>query len=458
MAVQRLWQGPATYPVISTGLMIGISLTVLAVMTKVVYNLFFHPLSRFPGPRSHAISRIPYLYRAVMGTLPFDMLEFHKRYGDVVRIAPDELASAHPDAWKEIQGHRKGQREMEKAQWFYRPLPDDPLHIEPIIRGYVDLLMQQLRKFAQEDAPVIISDWYNYTTFDIIGDLAFGEPFGCLEGSPYDGWIRGIFASGRLGTILQALSFYPLLKQICFAMTPQSMRDAHDTHRRLTREKMLRRMNNTEGPGEYAPGFAGLCLIIGGSETTATLLSWVTYLLLKNPATYQKLTKEVRTVFQSEDEINLVSVNQLLYMQACLDEALRMYPPIANGLPRVCPKGGATVMGEFIPENTYVSVHHWALYRREDYFTEPSSYQPERFLGHPKFENDRHEVLQPFHMGPRAYLGRNLAYSEIRLIIALIIWNFDLKLADDCQDWIKEKNFLMWQKGPLKTYLTPAER
>jgi cytochrome P450 len=209
------------------------------------------------------------------------MLEFHNRYGNVVRIAPDELAFAHPDAWKEIQGHRKGQPEMEKAQWFYRPLPDDPLHIvnegreehgqlrrqmahgfsekamrdqEPIIRGYVDLLMQQLRKFAQEDAPVVISDWYNYTTFDIIGDLAFGEPFGCLEGSNYDGWIRGIFASGRLGTILQALSFFPLLKRICFAMTPQSMRDAHDTHRRFTKEKMLRRMNNTEGRSDLIEG------------------------------------------------------------------------------------------------------------------------------------------------------------------------------------------------------------
>ncbi|KAL2825499.1 cytochrome P450 [Aspergillus cavernicola] len=448
-------------------------------MTKVVYNLFFHPLSRFPGPRSHAISRIPYLYQAIM----------------------DELAFAHPNAWKEIQGHRKGQPEMEKAQWFYRPLPDDPLHIvnegreehgqlrrqmahgfsekamrdqEPIIRRYVDLLVQQLRRFAQEDAPVVISDWYNYTTFDIIGDLAFGEPFGCLEGSNYDGWIRSIFASGRLGTVLQALSFYPLLKQICFAMAPQSMRDAHDTHRRLTREKMLRRMNNTEGRSDLIEGLLkkkdelGLSiqklianaeiLIIGGSETTATLLSGVTYLLLKNPETYQNLTNEVRTIFQSEDEINLVSVNQLPYMQACLDEALRMYPPIANGLPRVCPKGGATVMGEFIPENTYLSVHHWALYRREDYFTESSSYQPERFLGHPKFENDQYEVLQPFHMGPRACLGRNFAYSEMRLIIALIIWHFDLRLADDCQDWIKQKNFLMWQKGPLKTYLTPAER
>lgn len=92
-------------------------------------------------------------------------------------------------------------------------------------------------------------------------------------------------------------------------------------------------------------------LIIGGSETTATLLSGVTYYLLTNPDKLQKLTAEVRSAFKSEDEINIVSVNKLTYMLACLDEGLRMYPPIANGLPRVVPKGGANIIGTYVPEN-----------------------------------------------------------------------------------------------------------
>jgi cytochrome P450 len=91
-------------------------------------------------------------------------------------------------------------------------------------------------------------------------------------------------------------------------------------------------------------------LIIGGSETTASLLSGVTYLLLRNPESYEKLKQEIRSTFQSQEEINMTSVNKLPYMLACLDEALRMYPPIANGLPRVTPKGGARVVGEYIPE------------------------------------------------------------------------------------------------------------
>lgn len=92
-------------------------------------------------------------------------------------------------------------------------------------------------------------------------------------------------------------------------------------------------------------------LIIAGSETTASLLSGVTFLLLKHPHALAKLTEEVRSAFKSEDDININSVGQLKYMLACLDEALRLYPPTPVGLPRVVSKGGATIVGNYVPEN-----------------------------------------------------------------------------------------------------------
>lgn len=91
-------------------------------------------------------------------------------------------------------------------------------------------------------------------------------------------------------------------------------------------------------------------LIIGGSETTATLLSGVTFLLLTNRSALEKLTKEIRTTFKSEDEMDMASVSALPYLLACLEEALRMYPPVPMGLPRVAPKGGAMVCGYYVPE------------------------------------------------------------------------------------------------------------
>jgi cytochrome P450 len=92
-------------------------------------------------------------------------------------------------------------------------------------------------------------------------------------------------------------------------------------------------------------------MLIAGSETTASMLSGVTFLLLTHPQYLQKVSEEVRTKFNSEDEITLTSVSRLTYMLACLNEAMRVYPPVPFGMPRIVPRGGVQVDGEFIPED-----------------------------------------------------------------------------------------------------------
>ncbi|KAL2371182.1 hypothetical protein RJ035_005150 [Blastomyces gilchristii] len=200
-------------------------------------------------------------------------------------------------------------------------------------------------------------------------------------------------------------------------------------------------------------------ILVGGSETTATLLCGVTYLLLSNPQALAKLTAEVRSAFKSEDDINMNSVNELDYMLACLNEAMRVYPPVPLGLPRVIPKGGCQITGQFIPEDSVVAIHHWATYHNEKYFTDPFAFHPERFLGDPKFANDKRELLQPFHVGPRNCLGRNLAYAEMRLILARLIYNFDMNLAPESANWLrKQRVFLFYTKPPLNVYMRPVKR
>jgi cytochrome P450 len=99
-------------------------------------------------------------------------------------------------------------------------------------------------------------------------------------------------------------------------------------------------------------------LLLGaGFETTASLLTAVMYLLCTHRHCLEKVTREVRSSFESAEDITFVSVNKLPYMIACLSEALRWYPPIANGLQRVAMKGGTTVAGVFVPEQ--VSSKAW---------------------------------------------------------------------------------------------------
>ena len=100
---------------------------------------------------------------------------------------------------------------------------------------------------------------------------------------------------------------------------------------------------------------AGL-LIVAGSETTATLLAGVTYLLLAHSDKMKKLETEVFSTFNSEDEINIRSVGQLSFLSACLDEALRFYPPVPFGLTRIVPPGGSEIAGRFITGGVSIPV------------------------------------------------------------------------------------------------------
>jgi hypothetical protein len=91
-------------------------------------------------------------------------------------------------------------------------------------------------------------------------------------------------------------------------------------------------------------------LIIAGSETTASALSGTTNYLLRNPTTLAKLVREIRGTYEVEAEINLSTLGKLPYLSAVIEEGLRMAPPVPSGLPRVVPKGGGKVCGEWLPE------------------------------------------------------------------------------------------------------------
>ena len=90
---------------------------------------------------------------------------------------------------------------------------------------------------------------------------------------------------------------------------------------------------------------------IAGSETTATTLSVVMDYVCRDARISNLLVNEIRTNFTSFEEINSTSTAILKYLHAVCQEALRIFPPLPLGLPRVVPKGGDTVDGHFIPED-----------------------------------------------------------------------------------------------------------
>ena len=93
-------------------------------------------------------------------------------------------------------------------------------------------------------------------------------------------------------------------------------------------------------------------LVIAGSETTATLLSGITWYLLKNPETLAKVKYEVRSTFKDNSQINSQTVLELPYLLAVLREGLRIFPPSPFGFPRkIVSKAGQVVVGHWVPRN-----------------------------------------------------------------------------------------------------------
>lgn len=241
---------------------------------------------------------------------------------------------------------------------------------EPIVQKYVDLWLSQLSKKSGETFDMI--PWFNFLTFDIIGDLVFAESFGCIKKGGYHPWVSAIFetvvASGFYRFSQQFPWLRPLMKSL--GSSARSIK-LEAEGRKFATEKALARKAQGESPGgrrdfmtymlrknrDGQPGFQDSDLVTNtpliisaGSETTATALSGLTWHLgqAKFRHHYHRLVKEIRGAFASEAEIDMKSTARLPYLMATIDEILRMYPPAAQTPPRVSP--GAELEGEHIPK------------------------------------------------------------------------------------------------------------
>ena len=142
-----------------------------------------------------------------------------------------------------------------------------------------------------------------------------------------------------------------------------------------------------------------------GSETNATLLSGVLYMLAMNPLVKKKLLLELDANFEDVDIITMTKLARLEYLNAVLEEGLRIYPPSAFNQARIVPKQCATICGKLVPAGTAVGVATWAAARSGKNWREPDKFLPERWLGEGFPEDDRRS-MQPFILGPRVCLGK----------------------------------------------------
>lgn len=285
-----------------------------------------------------------------------------------------------------------------------------------------------------------------------MGDLCFAEPFGCLDQASATEWstsvieifigatwTQGIRRIAGVGTWLETIMTRLLI--------PAKAMEWRETHLRNAREKTLRRLaddnrdhadfmhhillNNESKKSltstEIFLNMAGF--VSGGTDTTATALTGWTYYVCTHPHVFSRLTHETRNAFTTEDDIRWERVRELRYLDATLQEALRLFPPSPASQQRIVPPGGATINGYYIPGGKTVAVAPWVATHSGLNFYEPDTFQPERWLGeNEKFSKDHLDASLPFGTGPRVCMGKNLAHLEMLLITAHLLWNFNLEL------------------------------
>lgn len=371
-------------------------------MFRAIYNIYFHPLSGLPGPRAWSATRLPYVWSLLKGTIVHDFQRLHTEYGPILRVAPNEVIFAQEEAWPDIfQPRPDTQQQFLKDPTWWEAQPGwsqsllsaiDPIehaHIrkhltpaftaralgpqEPMLHRYVNLLVERLRDIVinsgngeGEEAEIDIGPWFNFTTFDIFGDLGFGESFNCLQNSRYHPWVALLFNSVKAATWVAAVRFYPLLNGLLMRCIPPSLKEMQFKHFAQIADKVHRRLNwELERPdimsyvirgrkGEKSLDIGVInatfsVLTTTGSETTATVLTGTLNYLVTNPDKLAILASEILQRFESQDQITLDALRELKYLHACLSEGLRLCVPTPWVPPRLVPEGGATVCGTWLP-------------------------------------------------------------------------------------------------------------
>lgn len=326
--------------------------------------------------------------------------------------------------------------------------------------------------------------WANYFTIDAIADIGLSERLEILDtgsdevtaqstdGVVYNASYReSLHAAARALSIwVWACDWYQLNSKYLSKIIP-SFREMwklgarfddivnHRATKRLVRYQAGEKLNDffqclmedRDGKSqnvEWGEVLAELNIMLNaGSDTTALAMNNVIHWLLKNPKCLERLREEIDSVMKPDDIIaSYDQVRYLPYLKACLDESLRITPPITYGLPRRTPPEGLEILGEWIPGDTTVEMSAYVAHRDPKIFPDPELYNPDRWLG------EAGKKLQPFFItfstGARGCIGRNISYLEQTVLLASVVHRYEMALPSP--DWVQDRwECLNLMAGPM---------
>ncbi|KAF5581863.1 cytochrome P450 monooxygenase [Fusarium pseudoanthophilum] len=439
-------------------------------LVNVIYNLFFHPLAKLPGPFLAKLTKFWLFSEELGGDAANTLARLHKKHGQLVRVSPNEVAINNRDVFTTI--NRQGTK-FYKEKTFYDGFSgkhgnlftyQDPEYhsrrkrlmspsfsqaslanhqvliyecMKPLLKEITENIRSQqptaifpaVRKFAL-DSICAFSFGINLANPSHIDDGSRRRIFEALDNSPRELLLFQHFASLKTAAGVVAKLF------------PKMAPDAVILLQTIGMERLIasRKATDLDQPGLFANMQELLdskeqklsdeeliaessTLFFAGTDTTASTVAIGLWHLLHKPDLYARLRAELKTIMPDKDsQPTLKELESLPLLSACIKEGLRITCPPRGRLPRVVPPEGLQCNGIFIPPGTIVTSPISYLVFDEKIFPQPMEYQPDRWLQDNAKELESY--LYPFSRGTRSCIGQTLSIAEQRICISQFVRRF----------------------------------
>ena len=304
-------------------------------------------------------------------------------------------------------------------------------------------------------------------SFESVAEVVFGQRFGCLDAQVNEDAQAFKTAVGTFLENFTASAFFPIWFLKIFEPTPvKKMFHNFDKMYHYAEMFIEKRLKELEEQGKMKPneresggkmGFFEVLLssgnltkedlpasvidiLFGGVDTASNTMQWVIYMMARNPDKQAILRQEVLSVLGEQKHASPDTIAQMPYLRAWVRETLRLYPPVTI-LIRITNKD-LILSGYHIPAGTELHLLPYQMSRDENVFEEPNAFRPERWLRGKKVSLQNSKFLEakevfsslPFGFGRRMCVGRRIAELELRLLLARIVQQFEIRYPPDADE------------------------
>ena len=453
------------------------------------------------------------LYDVYRGNAHQTAIALHRKYGPLVRIAPNHVSISDPSMIPVIYSANEAYTKtafypIQSISWKKQPTVNlfsarDPeyhrvykrkvgaayslpsiLQSETAIDSCTTLLMERLGQFVTKREPVDLGDWLHYCAFDVVGEVTFARKFGILEqGKDIDGMIKAIkgmlaYAAlcGQVPEFHKVLLGNPLFTLLMPAMETWDQvvlftlkainerasikRDGELLIADVAGRDMLSRWASIQSSDPLKMSTRDIVVhlsgnVFAGADTTAVALRAIVYFLCRHPKSMKKLVEEIDQADRDGQLSSPISFKETIahlpYVGAVIKESMRLQSSTGLLMERHVPAEGVDLHGHHLPPGTIVGINTWVTNRDPTVFPDPESYRPERWLDATEAQLREMDALFEFNFGSgsRKCPGRHTSWVEMHKVIPQLFREYEVELTRPDKEWQVCNHWFVQQKGVI---------